>query len=329
MDKFRLPEKHSDTAAASHSDSPIFLAPYPETRFRAEYFDRKPLAIRRNCPNYFMSVMTLGEIDELVTSVRIPATNLNMANGDMPLPRTAYCVGNDFVDKELVLAHHRDGATIILRAVEQWSSSLNRLRMAAERFFLCGCQINAYLTPPEKKSTPPHWDTHDLVVMQLSGTKVWRLYGGRRSLPLDEERFEIDSDQVDSNYEEVELVAGDTLYLPRGVIHEPIARDYSVHLSIGVHVVRWYQVLDRALRLLASQEGSMLRPAVTDTASGLLPASLIDELNRLTDPAVIQAAGILLQRQFESSKTRDRTGLLCELASVGSVSAAPTQTFRG
>lgn len=301
---------------------PIFLAPFPVERFLSEHYERQRLHIQRNNPAYFADLISLEDIDSLVTSVRIPLTNLNLAQGDTPLRSELYCVAGGYVDKARVLALHEQGATIILRAVEQWSPKLNRLRIVAERFFGCACQINAYITPPGQKSTPPHWDTHDLVVMQIAGRKQWKIFVGNRSLPLPDERFRIGQEEASADCETVELRVGDTLYLPRGVIHEPVALSYSVHLSIGVHIVRWHEVVELALRLLAEKEGSPLRTGVSLAADSPSTSKPLQEvLTGLLEPDLLAQAVDVLRHRFDATRGVDLKGAMFEFSGFHTESA--------
>jgi ribosomal protein L16 Arg81 hydroxylase len=293
---------------------PIFLLPFSSETFRSEYLGKAILEIQRYDAQYFSKVLSLSEIDELVTSVRIPATNLNLARGDTPLPAEQYCIGGAYVDKRRMLDLHKAGATIILRSMEQWSPQLNRLRVAAESFFHVDCQINVYVTPAGEKSTPPHWDTHDLVVLQIAGNKKWRLYDGQRTLPLGDERFRIGEDYVSPHYREIVLQQGDTLYLPRGVIHEPIADTYSVHLSIGVNILRWYDVFSTALRLLAAEQGCPLRthvPIVDNFAASKCP---VDFASRLADSDVLGRALDVLREDLQGRRAVDLQGVMLNIA---------------
>ncbi len=291
---------------------PDFLAPIAADRFFAEHWGRKRLIVRRGDPGYFRDIIGLPELDRLVTSLRIPSTNFNLAQDNDPLPFSAYCSSGSFVDKQRALTLHHQGATVILRSVEQWSPDLNRLRAAAEAFFRCEAQINVYLTPPSQKSTPPHWDTHDLVVLQIEGSKRWRLYAGARTLPLGDERFRVGEDLVGEVLEEVVLHAGDTMYLPRGVIHEPVAEVYSAHVSIGLHTPRLYDLLDVALRLLAEREGSPLREAVPIHAP-LERLPDVDLLRDLLDPDLLRSAAAVLGAAFARTRAVDLEGRLLEI----------------
>jgi lysine-specific demethylase/histidyl-hydroxylase NO66 len=288
---------------------PSFLSPMPADEFRRQHLERAALLMQRADHGFFSSIVSLEQLDELVTSIRIPATNLNLAQGDQPLALSAYCSGAGYVDKGKMLDLHRRGATIILRSIEQWSADLNRLRIEAEDFFHCECQINVYLTPPGEKSTPPHWDTHDLMVLQIAGKKTWRLYDAARSLPLADERFAIGQDHVSADYRNMLLEAGDTLYLPRGVIHEPIAETYSVHLSIGINHLRWHDVVAAALRLVAEEEGSWLRRAALETDPAPRPASL----EQLFDQARLAEICGLLHENARTVRARDLQGQILKI----------------
>jgi len=238
------------------------LNPIKVNDFINNHWDNHQLIhIQRELPDYFNSVINIEEIDRLVCGSRIPPTNINLAQNNDPLPLSSFCSG-DLVDHMKVLALHRRGATIILRSIEQWSPAFLLIRSEFERLFGFEAQINVYLTPASEKSTPPHWDTHDLFVLQISGSKVWRIFEGNRTLPLEHERFKIKEDFVGKMKGEYLIKAGDTFFLPRGVIHEPVAATYSIHISIGIRSVRWLEVCQEALENLASEDGSILRETI-------------------------------------------------------------------
>jgi len=309
--------------------SPHFLAPCPVETFFNDYWGRERLLIARGAPGYFGDVLDMTELDRMVTSTRIPATNLNLARDNDPLPLSTYTHDGTYVDKARVLALHRDGATIILRSLDQWSPSLTRLRVAAEEMFGCEAQVNVYLTPPAEKSTPPHWDTHDLFVLQIAGTKVWRLFKGERTLPLGDERFRIGRDAVLGDAEEVVLEAGDTLYLPRGVIHEPVARSYSVHASLGIHSVRYFDVLEVALRLLASREGHALRESVARWSSNATVPIHAGHVADLLSPDLLAEARDLVEAGIQGRRAMDLEGRLLEMTGCPTTDAGTRYVRRG
>ena len=48
-----------------------------------------------------------------------------------------------------------------------------------EEYFGCGGGCNAYLTPAHCQGFAPHFDDVDAFILQVEGTKRWRLYAPR------------------------------------------------------------------------------------------------------------------------------------------------------
>jgi bifunctional lysine-specific demethylase and histidyl-hydroxylase MINA len=79
---------------------------------------------------------------------------------------------------------------------------------------------------------PVHNDDHDLIVVQLRGTKRW--YVSSRPSELDNPWKRIPADPPElGQHETVDLRPGDLLYLPRGTFHSVDSDTESLHVSIG------------------------------------------------------------------------------------------------
>ncbi len=208
----------------------------------------------------FSDCVTLAELDRLVSQTRLPLGNFDMAQNQKPLEKSLYCE-NGLISPRKVYDLHEKGATIILRAAHYWLPGLNRLREAAESVFGCGVQANVYLTPADNQSTPPHWDTHDLFVLQIAGSKRWPLFGNLNNpRPLGDERFRPGIDPVGPLTETFDLEAGDCLYLPRGEIHAPVSIGYSVHVALGVSCYRWIDIVQTALQQSLPADSILRQP---------------------------------------------------------------------
>jgi ribosomal protein L16 Arg81 hydroxylase len=78
---------------------------------------------------------------------------------------------------------------------------------------------------------------------------------------------------------DVELEAGDALYLPRGYVHAALTTDeHSVHLTVGVLSITWRDVLDDAVALAADDE--QFRDALPALDPGRALADVPDFLRR-------------------------------------------------
>jgi hypothetical protein len=93
--------------------------------------------------------------------------------------------------------------------------------------------INSYISFGRGKAFKPHWDNHDVIVVQVHGSKRWRSFGVPDPPPTRKHR---EGDPVPAQLEwEGTMGAGDVLYLPRGEVHEAeLETADSVHLTIGI-----------------------------------------------------------------------------------------------
>ncbi len=123
-----------------------------------------------------------------------------------------------------------DGATIVLQGLHRWSQPVTRFCRGLEIELGHPCQVNAYVTPAGAQGLDLHTDAHDVFVLQAFGRKRWELHEAPGEAPRD---------PLD-----VEVAPGDTIYLPAGTPHAARAQDeLSGHLTVGIHVTRWRDVL--------------------------------------------------------------------------------------
>ena len=77
-----------------------------------------------------------------------------------------------------------NGATMVLNSLEAHSASARRLSEEVHRFAGFPTCSNAYVSFGGNGSFGAHWDTHDVVVLQLVGRKRWRVSPPTFPLPL-------------------------------------------------------------------------------------------------------------------------------------------------
>lgn len=106
---------------------------------------------------------------------------------------------------------------------------------------------NMYLTPPDSQGLARHYDDHCVFVCQLFGTKKWRVFS-RSNVQLPRLYDPLDNppcsevDGLETGCELFTLRQGDTLYIPRGFLHEAYTETgcnssgYSLHLTFGIEV---------------------------------------------------------------------------------------------
>ncbi|MCP2310646.1 cupin domain-containing protein [Kitasatospora paracochleata] len=167
----------------------------------------------------------------------------------------AYGRNRDVNRLEALYERYRSGSTVVLNSLERRWEPLRLLTSAMSAEVNARFQVNVYLTPPgQARGFNPHYDTHDVIILQAHGTKRWRLYGAPYALPLESQKYEHSRD-VPEVEQEIDLRPGSLLYLPRGTIHAPTSTDTaSLHLTIGIHPVLVPGVLQDAVRQVIDED---------------------------------------------------------------------------
>lgn len=147
------------------------------------------------------------------------------------------------------------GATIRFRNLENYRTELSALANAVGHQFKCTTDINAYLTPGHNQGFPPHFDNTDVIVVQVLGTKQWRLYhdySHRTELPLRDTPWDADKYQPRDDGQHLELQVGDVLYVPRGGMHAAACETtMSLHLTISLDTDPAVDQLSRLIHIWA------------------------------------------------------------------------------
>lgn len=89
-----------------------------------------------------------------------------------------------------------------------------------------------------------------MFVLQIEGSKHWRIYDSPISLPDKSQPWKDSGVQVGNPLYELDLNAGDLIYMPRGYIHEALTSEKaSLHITLGILVYTWADVFVEALSL--------------------------------------------------------------------------------
>jgi hypothetical protein len=148
-----------------------------------------------------------------------------------------------------VLAEFEAGATLVLQGLHYSWPPLAEFCRVLERELGHPAQANAYFTPHAAQGLPVHHDTHDVFSLQVAGEKRWLVYEPAVELPLKDQRYKPELGAPGEPVHDVLLRPGDTLYLPRGWLHEATTSESdSLHVTVGVNVHTWLDAIKAALR---------------------------------------------------------------------------------
>jgi len=186
---------------------------------------------------------------------------------------------------ERVASQFERGATIVLQALQLQHRPLAEFCRELERELGHPVQANAYYTPASAQGFKVHHDTHDVLCLQVEGEKRWLVYPPVLELPLKSQKYSAELGESGEPVMDVTMRAGDTLYLPRGWLHQAMTSDTaSLHLTIGINVATWRDAIRAAVDEAAREDASFRRGVSPDAVA---PDGLFEALvARLTPEAV-------------------------------------------
>ena len=196
------------------------------------------------------------------------------------------------------------------------------------------------MTPPQSKGFSAHFDVHDVFVLQVAGEKRWTIHPPVHEAPLRDQEWTRYKGAVERRAAQEPAIdavlrPGDALYLPRGWLHSAEALgNVSVHLTIGIHSVTRYALVE-ALAALAAEEPALRAslPLGIDVADPTqLAADLAATVEALADwlPKADPAAVADRVRTRVWSATRpEPVGPLTQAAAARSVTDATLVRVRG
>lgn len=237
-----------DTSLFSGFKTPVTLDwlvnPLTKAAFFDEYWEQKALVVRRGRRDYFSSLLSLDDIDRAITTLNRTYPTITLKNAGKAVIPADYTSRNGALDVAAVYQLFGDGSTIVLAFLDNVLPPLTSLCRGLERELSFPLQANAYLTPAMAQGAKCHYDTHDVFVLQIAGSKHWTMYGTPLELPLSNQDFDSTIHERGAPTMEFDLEPGDVAYIPRGLMHEArSSEELSLHITVGILCYRWADVL--------------------------------------------------------------------------------------
>ena len=204
-----------------------------------------------------------------------------------------------------MLQAYENGASLVLQGLQHNDPAMAQLSTNLALELNQPIQLNAYLSPSSARGLDLHFDYHDVIVVQLTGSKAWRTWHPLERSRLPQKRGagipRPQWDEVGDPLIETVLRPGDALVIPRGHPHAASTNDdESAHLTIGVMSLTWQALFAQLLR--GSAGGPALAATATSDADGRLDA--LESLTSQFNDAVLQRA-----HRLEVWKRQPRTRL--------------------
>lgn len=232
------------------------LAPISKEDFLNQYWEKQPLHIPRDDPEYFAELLSLARLDYLLGYAAAAKVVKLTSRKDGKNADTAQLKG---APGRLAKIYERfyQGATIILDGVNELWEPVAHLCAQLVKDLEMDSVVNLYVTPRNSEGFDFHWDDHDVMVFQIAGEKHWFLNDSGPLLPQKPEDPQLESQvglDPSAPSRELTLKPGDFLYLPRGTWHRAKALDgASMHLTVGFVTRTWEHLLCGAMAGLAEK----------------------------------------------------------------------------
>ncbi|MCA8090567.1 cupin domain-containing protein [Burkholderia anthina] len=132
-----------------------------------------------------------------------------------------------------------DGCTIIIDGCQDYFPSVLALTNEIEHSLRCQSWANIYISAQSGTSFGCHFDDHDIISVQLSGTKNWHIYKPTYISPnRGDKSFYLNPPTSAPDLLE-NLSPGSSLYLPSGYWHDvQTISAYSLHMTLGLDFPR-------------------------------------------------------------------------------------------
>ncbi|MBV8182276.1 MAG: cupin [Mycobacterium sp.] len=215
------------------------LQPLSVETFLDEIWAQSHHHIKRGRSHYFDALLPgPSNVDELLELFRREPSAVRLVRGQDKKGPDSYRLRDGSLDLVGIRNDFADGYTIVLDGVEQYVRAVGTLARSIEVELNFPTQVNTYITPPGQAGLAPHYDDHDVLILQIQGSKVWHLYVGADRPPREMQQEKEKAVAVDGLPAPTDLCleAGDVLYVPRGRVHMAVtSSEQSIHLTVGIH----------------------------------------------------------------------------------------------
>jgi Uncharacterized conserved protein len=229
------------------TDFASFIAPCDAATFRAQYFGKRPIHIRRESAGAAGALSWQRFNEVLGITPYWNEDTLKVYFKSRAALRENYCDTTDLragakapADPAKVKALLGLGASLIANHIHRVCPEVAAIAQALEREFAARVAANVYCSFKGVQAFQTHFDLHDVFAVQMEGEKTWRVYESRADAPVlplppgDEIEKWLTASRGRLLFE-ADMKPGDILYLPRGQYHDALTgAQASLHVSFGV-----------------------------------------------------------------------------------------------
>jgi ribosomal protein L16 Arg81 hydroxylase len=224
--------------------------------FISDYWEKKPLIISREIPTYYQELFSKQALDSVLFFTTPKPPQLRVIKNQQEVFPDRYIKQDGQLNLNQLYKLYDEGNTLVVNGLHQLWLPLTILCRNLQLAFNHAVIANCYASPKQSKGLMPHYDTHDVFVLQIEGAKQWYVHEAPQPVPLlHSDQPIIPEGKLAEPLHSIYLKAGDLLYIPRGFIHHAATADSasSLHLTIGLYATQWFDLLIQALTQVSCQ----------------------------------------------------------------------------
>ncbi|MDB9524598.1 cupin domain-containing protein [Oscillatoria sp. CS-180] len=232
------------------------LAPITKNQFLEQYWENRLLHVPRSQAGYYAALFSVEALEQVLQCAQIKPPDIRVVKNQIEVLPTRYQRADGSIHMNQLYKAYDEGHSIIINGLQRFWPAVATFCNQLQRVLSHSIVANCYLSPANSKALQPHYDTHDVFVVQVAGSKTWKFHGSPQPVPL-HNSFQpvIPEKNLGQPTDEILVQSGDLVYIPRGVIHHAETTDsFSFHMTLGVHPMQWMDLLQQALTALSLQD---------------------------------------------------------------------------
>lgn len=223
------------------------LAPMRLSEFLSDYWTKSFLH-QSGEADRFSGLCSWELVNSILDSSTLQPPQIKITKNGITVPPTQYI---DFRDRDFprvdprgLLKQLQHGAMLEMNCVERTHESLRVLTANLHSMFNASTFAMIFANFRTAKGFNLHWDAHEVLVFQIDGRKLWKVYRPTLPVPLKTGHQQADMPTGEPVFEAI-IEPGSFLYIPRGWWHVAYPLDEpSFHLSIGIRVPSGIDMLE-------------------------------------------------------------------------------------
>lgn len=226
------------------------IHPITIREFFEEYYEKKMLHIARADAGYYHQFLSPEEIDGYVQLNQTYSPNVKLAYQGKEISPLEFCgeigsIAPYQVDQKKLLHFFDQGYTIKYDKLHQTYPPLAAKVSNIEQELGIKIRTSLYVTPENTQGYGIHTDRHDVLGLQINGTKMWKVKMAEEKLPsVYKAAVKVKWEEQDG-IDVIEVNSGDFFYCPRGLAHDVYTQGSpSTHFTLGLKPVYRYELFN-------------------------------------------------------------------------------------